>query len=125
MTNKILVVTAPDDVLEQGKRIAAVDLTAAQSFELSESIKDLDITDTVIVYAWTFGQDVEWLIDKIYKSDAIIFNAESDDQTLAGFLAAQKNSAYFGTMRSLKDVNKSVIFDRDQCLTFLDYKFKL
>lgn len=125
MTNKILVITAPDDVLEQGKRISAVDLTATQSFELAESIKQLDDDETIVVYKWTCGDKIDWLLDKIYKSDAILFNAESNDQTLVGFLAAQRNSCYFGALRSIKEVNKSVVYTSAQCTTFLNYKFNL
>ncbi len=84
----------------------------------------LELPDTVIVYRWTIGDNVDWLIDKIYKSNAVIFNADSLNQTLVGFLAAQKNSAYFNNLPSLNNVNKSMLYNRDQCLTFLYQNLK-
>lgn len=124
MTNRIVLVTQPDDVLDLGIRILVIDLTIEQSNELSEALKNLDTDDDIIVYKWTFGDDIQWCIDKIYKADLIFFNAESQNQTIAGFLAAQKKSAYFGNLMSLKDVNKSVVYDRDSCLNFLNQKLK-
>ncbi len=124
MTNKIVLVTAPDDVIEMGRRISVVDLEGDQSNELSEALKILDLPDTVIIYKWNVGDSVDWLVDKIYKSDAVIFNADSLDQTLIGFLAGQKNSAYFNNLRSLNNVNRSILYDRDQCLTFLYQNLK-
>jgi hypothetical protein len=119
-----MLVTQPDDVLDLGIRILVIDLTIEQSNELSEVFKNLDTDDDIIVYKWTFGDDIQWCIDKIYKADLIFFNAESQNQTLAGFLAAQKKSAYFGNLMSLKDVNKSVVYDRDSCLNFFNQKLK-
>jgi hypothetical protein len=122
MTNKIIVVTEPDDIFELGKRILVVDLNINQSHELSESLKNLDINDNLIVYKWTVGNNVDWCIDKMYKSNLIFFNAESQNQTLIGFLSAQKNTAYFGNLMSLNKVNKSVIYDKHDCLNFLNQK---
>jgi hypothetical protein len=124
MTNKIVLVTSPDDVVEMGQRISVVDLDIEQSDELSQALKMLELPDTVIVYRWTIGDNVDWLIDKIYKSNAVIFNADSLNQTLVGFLAAQKNSAYFNNLPSLNNVNKSMLYNRDQCLTFLYQNLK-
>jgi hypothetical protein len=124
MTNKIVLVTSPDDVVEMGQRISVVDLDIEQSDELSQALKMLELPDTVIVYRWTIGDNVDWLIDKIYKSNAVIFNADSLNQTLVGFLAAQKNSAYFNNLLSLNNVNKSMLYNRDQCLTFLYQNLK-
>jgi hypothetical protein len=124
MTNKIILVTAPDDVVELGHRISVVDLDITQSNEVSEALKILDLPYTIIVYKWNVGDSVDWLVDKIYKSDAVIFNASSQNQTLIGFLAGQKNSAYFNNLQSLNNVNKSALYDRDQCLTFLYQNLK-
>lgn len=124
MTNRIVLVTQPDDVFDLGIRILVIDLTIEQSNELSEALKNLDTEDDIIVYKWTFGDDIQWCIDKIYKADLIFFNAESQNQTLAGFLAAQKKSAYFGNLMSLNSVNKSVVYDRDSCLNFFNQKLK-
>ena len=120
MTDKIIVITPPDDVLQNGFRILAVDLTGEQLNYLSSAIQDLGTTDNVIVFVWKVGYDVNWALDKSYKSNAIIFNADSIDQTLIGLLAGKKKSAYFGELRSIKEVNKSVLHDREQCFNFLD-----
>ena len=124
MTSRIVLVTQPDDVFDLGKRILVADLSIEQSNELSEALKNLDTEDDIIVYKWMLGDDIKWCIDKIYKADLIFFNAESQNQTLSGFLAAQKNSAYFGNLMSLNSVNKSAVYDKDSCLNFLNQKLK-
>ena len=54
------------------------------------------------------------------KSNFIIFNAESENQTLVGYLAAQKNSHYFGELKTLQKVNGSCIMDSYQLSDLLD-----
>lgn len=125
MTNKISVVTPPDDLYTQGFRILAVDLSVDQLNELSKSVQVIEQDCETIVYVWKQGFKVDWLLDKIYKANAIFFNADSQDQTLVGFLAAQKKSAYFGTLRSINEVNKSVVYDHQQCSNFLNYHLGL
>ena len=58
MTDKIIVITPPDDVLQNGFRILAVDLTGEQLNYLSSAIQDLGTTDNVIVFVWKVGYDV-------------------------------------------------------------------
>jgi len=58
-------------------------------------------------------------LDKIQKSQIIIFNADSINQTLIGYVAGKMNSYYFGTLKSLNQVNNSVIYDVDHCKTIL------
>lgn len=120
MTERILVVTPPDDIFYNGFRLLSVDLKVDQSNELSSSLKNLKTNHDIIVYSWKIGADITWLLDKIHKSNAIIFNAESLDQALVGFLAGQKRSAYFGDLKTIKQINNSVVFDRDQCTRFLN-----
>jgi hypothetical protein len=120
MTDRILIVTSPDDVLQAGFRILTVDLTIEQENIVSSVVQNLETDQDVILYVWKIGSDMPWLLDKIYKSNAIVFNADSLDQTLIGFLAAQKKSSYFGDLRSIKEVNKSVIFDRGHCSNYLN-----
>lgn len=120
MSDKILIVTDPDDTLEQGIRISVVGLTPEQRLIISKALLDLDSTSCLISYIWDTNEDINWVIDKIYKSDVIFFNADTENQTLAGYLAAQTNAYYFGTLRSLKDVNKSAVYDVDQCLNILE-----
>lgn len=120
MTDRITVVTDPDDVFQPGFRILTVDLTVEQLDEVSKSLKNLETQEDVVVYVWKVGSDINWLLDKIYKSNSIIFNADSTDQTLVGFLASKNKSAYFGELRSIKEVNKSVVFNCDQCTDFFN-----
>lgn len=120
MTDRIVVVTPPDDVFQLGFRLLTVNLTVDQLDQVSSSIKDLKIDCDIIVYLWKTQSDIQWLLDKIYKCDGIIFNADDIDQTLVGFLAGQKRSAYFGNLRTIKEINKSVIFDSTQCTEFLN-----
>lgn len=121
MIDKITIVTSPDDVYSTGFRILTVDLTTDQLNVVSTAIKNLDSECNIIVYVWKSGSEITWLLDKVYKSNVIIFNAESSDQTLIGFLAAQHKSSYFGDLRTIKEVNKSVIFDHKQCEDFFNH----
>jgi hypothetical protein len=120
MTDKIIVVTPPDDVLQLGFRVLAVDLTTDQLNHLSLAVQELETSENIIVFVWKLGSDINWVLDKTYKSNAIIFNADSIDQTLIGFLAGKKKSAYFGDLKSLKEVNKSVLHDKEHCIIFLN-----
>jgi hypothetical protein len=54
----------------------------------------------------------------------VLFNAEIENQTLAGYLASKSNAYYFGTLRSLNVVNTSVIHDLNQCKNILERTFK-
>jgi len=120
MSDKVLLVTAPDDTLEQGVRISLLGLTQDQNLLISRSLLTLESECSVIVYVWQDNENTDWILEKLYKSQVIIFNAEIVNQTLAGFLAAHNNAHYFGTLRSLNEVNKSAIYDQDQCLAILE-----
>lgn len=115
MIDRVLVVTVPDDVLEDGPRLLLVDLTPQQLQMISEILASVNSSQTFITYVWNIGQNVDWILDKKIKSDHIIFNAESSNQTLVGYLASQKNSSYFGTLKSLERVNKSAILSIESC----------
>lgn len=115
MSDKIVLVSAPDDVAYDGVRMLFVDLNEQQSEIMSQSLLSLNNIPRVIAYTWHVGEDVDWVIDKARKSDVIVFNANSDDQTLIGYFAGKHNAYYFGTLRSLSKVNSSVIFDFGQC----------
>jgi hypothetical protein len=114
VNDRILIATAPDDILHDGFRILAVDLDHLQSEIVSSSLLELSQID-VILYVWTSLDNVEWLLDKKNKSDLIIFNAESSNQTIAGYMAAQSKSCYFGTLRDLNSVNNHVLLDKHVC----------
>jgi homoserine acetyltransferase len=84
MTAKILIVTAPDDTLLQGIRITHVNLTADQSQLVSQALMQSQSSHTIINYVWNIGDDTAWFIDKIYKSDLVIFDAEHIGGELVG-----------------------------------------
>jgi hypothetical protein len=120
MADRVLVVTYPDDSLEDGVRLLLVDLSGEQLHIVSEILARVETPTLVIAYIWKTGISTDWALDKKHKADYIIFNADSSDQTLVGYLAAQQNSSYFGTLRSINRVNKSAILDTDQCATIIE-----
>ena len=120
MSDKILVVTPPDDILLQGIRITHVDLTEEQEFFISSSLLNLNQTDTIINYVWKVGDPADWLMDKLLKSDLIIFNADSNNQTLVGWLAAQRNSYYFGNLKDLHIANNRAIYSINDISSLLE-----
>ncbi len=115
MSDKIILVSSPDDISYDGVRMLFVDLTQSQSEIMSQALLSLNNVPRIIAYTWQSGNDVDWVIDKSRKSNLIVFNADSFDQTLVGYFAGKTNAYYFGTLRSLSKVNSSVIFDVDQC----------
>ena len=119
MTDKILVVTEPDDTLIDGVRVLLVDLSSEQSQVVSNALLTANSKYSIITYAWKVGDSVEWLIDKKTKSDIIIFNADSGIDIVIGYIAAQPNSYYFGTLKSLSKANDSAIYTTDQILMLL------
>lgn len=124
MTEKLLLVTAPDDTLENGVRIAVVGLSAEQGSLVSQSLGELQTPPCVVTYVWNENDSIEWLVDKLYKSEIVLFNAEIENQTLVGYLAAKSNACYFGTLRSLNLVNISAIYDLNQCKRILERTFE-
>jgi hypothetical protein len=112
MTSRILVINSPDDVIEDGLRLLVVDLDQSQS-EIISSVLLQIAKSTIILYTWSNTENTSWLFDKKNKSDLIIFNAESLNQIVVGYLAAQPNSYYFGTLRDLNIVNSNVILDKE------------
>jgi hypothetical protein len=124
MTDKVLLVTAPDDVLVDGIRILLVDIVPEQQQIISDALTQLDNSPDIVVYVWNSDNDTSWLLDKKLKSDAIIFNADSENDVIIGYMAAQSNSHYFGTLKILSMVNKSTIYDTDQVLIILENKIK-
>jgi hypothetical protein len=111
MIDKILLVTEPDDVVQDGPRILTVDLSPEHNQIISDSLSEISVFPNIIIYSWIAGNDIPWLIDKSRKAQLIIFNAESQDQTIIGYMAAKSNAFYFGNLRSLNQVNRSVLFD--------------
>jgi hypothetical protein len=124
MTDKVVLVTYPDDVLDDAVRILLVDLTEDQSNIVSQSLTELASIPLVVAYSWRIGDSIEWLIDKTHKSQLIIFNADSDDLTLVGYYAGKLNSFYFGDIGQMKIVNRSAIFDVVQTKEILKNTFR-
>jgi hypothetical protein len=124
MSDKILVVTPPDDTLINGVRILHVELNEEQSMIASSALMNSNTQHTVVNYVWKMGDSVEWLMDKVIKSDFILFNADSPNngatELIIGYIAAQPNSYYFGNLRDLNLVNKSVIYNSDQIINILE-----
>lgn len=124
MTDKILVVTAPDDTLLQGIRITHVDLTEEQSSVVSSAMMNSTLPHTVINYVWKTGNRIDWLLDKISKSDLVIFNADVQNNGLSelvtGWVAAQHNSYYFGNLRDLHLANDRAIYSSNDVLFLME-----
>jgi len=124
MTDKVILVTYPDDILYDGVRILLVDLNEDQTNIVSKALTELETIPLVIVYSWKIGDSVDWLFDKTHKSQLIIFNADSDDTNLVGYYAGKFNSVYFGELGHLKKVNRSAIFDVVQTKEVLKTTFR-
>jgi hypothetical protein len=124
MTDKVLLVTTPDDVLVDGIRILLVDIVPEQQQIISDALTQLDNSPDIVVYVWNSTNDTSWLLDKKLKSDAIIFNANSENDVIIGYMAAQSNSHYFGTLKILSMVNNSTIYNIDQVLLILENTIK-
>jgi hypothetical protein len=124
MTDKILIVTDPDDTLLQGIRILHVELTQEQSSMVSTALLNCALPHTIINYVWKMGNPVSYLLDKVTKSDIIIFNANVENngaiELIIGWIAAQHNSYYFGTLRDLHRANNRAIYNADDILTLLE-----
>jgi len=124
MSDRILVVTAPDDTLLQGIRIMLVNLTEEQSAIVSSALLQTKLPNTIINYVWNMGNPVSWLLDKITKSDIIIFNADGPvdpgKDVIIGWTAAQPQSYYFGNLRDLHLANDRAIFTTDDILNLLE-----
>jgi hypothetical protein len=120
MTDKVILVTAPDDILIDGLRILLVDLDPEQTQLVSTALTQLETIPTIITYLWKTGDTVDWLLDKKHKSKLIIFNANSENDVIIGYMTAQPNSHYFGILKSLSIVNNSAIYNVDQISNILE-----
>jgi|LauGreDrversion4_2_1035121.scaffolds.fasta_scaffold102267_4 hypothetical protein len=106
----VVIATSPDDVLTDGYRILLVDLDQHQSKTVSDVLLDISYTGSIIIYNWKTGDDTSWLIDKKHKSNLILFNADSSNEQIVGYIAAQKNSHYFGYLKNLAGANTKAIY---------------
>jgi hypothetical protein len=123
MSDRILIVTPPDDSLIEGVRIFLFDLNPEQYAIFSLALLKFDSVPSTIIYNSSSYTDINWIIDKFLKSDLIFFNADSEHQQLVGYFAGKPNSFYFGELKSLSLVNNSIIFDSYQIKEILERKF--
>jgi hypothetical protein len=124
MSDKITIVTPPDDIYTEGFRIFLYDLHKDQYSIFSQSVLSGDIVPSLIIYNADNLTDIRWILDKLLKSDLIIFNAESNNQQMIGYLCSKMNSYYFGKLRDLFLVNNSIIFDVVQLKEILESQFE-
>ena len=120
MSDKVIIVTPPDDVQIDGLRILLIDLTHEQTNLISQSLTRLETIPTTITYVWNTSNDVQWLLDKKHKSFLKFFNADSDNDAIIGYMAAQANSYYFGNLKSLSQVNQNAIYDTEQIFNLME-----
>ncbi len=123
MSDKILMVTEPDDSFLEGFRIFLFDLDPEQYLIFSSALLNFESVPSTIVYNSNFSTNINWIIDKVLKSDLIIFNANSENQQLVGYFSAKFKTYYFGNLRDLSLVNNSVIFDLHQMKEILENTF--
>ena len=121
MTNKITLITPPDDIFDDALRMILVDLTQEQSQLVSDALISMDISINIVAHVWNNTNTIEWLIDKKHKSQLVIFNADSDNAELNGYLSAHSNSYYMGTLRSIGITTKRAIKDQSQCSEILNH----
>jgi len=124
MTDKITIVTYPDDYLQNGHRILFVDLDNAQKEMLSRSLLYSHSDDNLICYSYQDSEDVSWVIDKSIKSQLIVVNADSQNQTLIGYLLSKSNCYYVGNLKGLNSIIDKVIHDSDQFIDILNKIFR-
>jgi hypothetical protein len=116
---QVIIATDPDDVVLDGFRILLADVTPEQSQVISTNLLSIPLSQRVILYHWNTGNSINWLIDKKHKSNLIIFNADSYNDLITGYLSAQKNSYYFGNLKLLADANNFRIFGQEDCFELL------
>lgn len=119
MTDKVIVATSPDDVSIDGFRLLLVDLDTVQSKTVSDALLNLSLDNNLIVYLWKSSEPVSWLLDKKTKSNLIIFNANSDNELIVGYMSAQKKSHYFGNLKLLAGANSSVLYALEDCTNLI------
>ena len=118
MTEKIILITEPDDVQLDSCRILLVDLTEDQNQIISDALKRVEV-QSLAIYV-TNNSTIDWTLDKKNKSQLIIFNADSDNHLLIGYLAAHKISHYFGNLKILSKANNRVIYNVDDIVNLIE-----
>jgi hypothetical protein len=119
MTEKIILITEPDDIQLDGCRILLVDLTEDQSQMISDALKRIQNISNLAIYVAN-NSNIDWILDKKNKSQLTIFNADSDNHLLIGYLAAHKISHYFGNLKILSRANNRVIYNVDDIVNLIE-----
>ena len=114
-----------DNVLWYGKVLDEKGNKQTEQIKLVNKLiaEDADF-ENVIIYIWKTGDDIEWLLDKKLKSNLIIVNSDCDDQITVGYMIAQANSCYFGTLKNFSKANANAIYDVDQITNILERKIR-
>jgi hypothetical protein len=118
MLGSVMVVTPPDDLLEDSSRILCIDLDQIQTGMISKCLSNIDFSRNIVIYMWKSNDSYEWLADKKEKADLVIFNANMNNM-LVGYLAGLKNSFYFGNLKDIDKFNTRCIFDLDTLIDIL------
>lgn len=128
MTDKILIVTPPDDTFVQGIRITHVNLSPAQSQIVSQGLLAIQSKHNIINYVWQYGDPVSWLLNASAKSNLLIFNADNEQHKeidqLIGYIAADPKSHYFGMLRDLHIANDRVLLNSDDVINLVEKAFQ-
>ena len=122
--NKITLVTFPDDVLHDGIRILIFDLTPAHTQLISGVLYNMKEIQNTVIYVSNGQDDTQWALDKKQKCSIILYNAESQNQTMVGYLTAQSNSYYFGELKTLSSVNNNKIISKEQIEMIMEDQYK-
>lgn len=121
MSDKILLVTAPDDSPVDAIRILLVGLTPEHTRMISDTFTGLASIPNFVLYIWQPGDSIDWLLDKKHKSHSIIFNADClYNDLVIGYMAAQSNSHYFGVLKTLRNINNNAIYNTDDCASIVN-----
>ena len=120
MSDKVLLVTAPDDTPIDAIRILLVDLTPEHTQVISDALNEFTSIPNIVTYIWRTGDPVDWMLDKKHKSHCIIFNADCVNHMILGYMAAQSNSHYFGTLKTLQSVNNNAIYNVNDCVNLIN-----
>ena len=120
MSDKVLLVTAPDDTAIDAIRLLLVDLAPEHSQLISDALNEFTAIPNIVAYIWKSGDSIDWLLDKKHKSQSIVFNAESNDHMIVGYMSAQLNSHYFGMLKTLRNVNNNAIYNVNDCVSLIN-----
>jgi hypothetical protein len=87
---------------------------------ISDALNEFTSIPNIVTYIWRHGDAVDWMMDKKHKSQCVIFNAHSDQHMIIGYMAAQSNSHYFGTLKTFDKVNNNAIYTVNDCVNIIN-----